>query len=135
MDHNRNNPSQNGPNKPDGGGQKPNGNRWVTLIIAVAIVLAISGIFNAVRNSQYTQTTWSDFRAAMNANQIVEAEIQYDRVIYLTREEADKPASQQKACFTGLPTTYNQMELAAVASNTQDKEDACLPLSGLLHLV
>ena len=112
MDQNRNNPSQNGPNKPGGNGQKPTNNRWVSLIIAVAIVLAVSGIFNAVRSSQYTQTTWSDFRSAMEAQQIVEAEIQYDRVIYLTKEEAAKPASQQKACFTGLPTTYNQMELA-----------------------
>ena len=112
MDQNRNNPSQNGPNKPDGNGHKPNNNRWFSLLIAVAIVLAISGIFNAVRSSQYTQTTWSDFRTAMDAGQIAEAEIQYDRIIYLTREEAEKPAAQQKACFTGLPTTYNQMELA-----------------------
>ena len=112
MDQNRNNPSQNGPNKPGGNEQKPTNNRWVSLIIAVAIVLAVSGIFNAVRSSQYTQTTWSDFRSAMEAQQIVEAEIQYDRVIYLTKEEAAKPAAQQKACFTGLPTTYNQIELA-----------------------
>ena len=112
MDQHRNNPSQNGPNKPGGDGQKPNSNRWVALIIAVAIVLAVSGIYNSIRSSQYTQTTWSDFRAAMETHSIVEAEIQYDRVIYLTREEAEKPASQQKACFTGLPTTYNQIELA-----------------------
>ena len=112
MDQNRNNPSQNGPNKPGGNGQKPSNNRWFSLLIALAIVLAVSGLFNAVRSSQYTQTTWSDFRAAMDAGQIVEAEIQYDRVIYLTREESAKPAAQQKACFTGLPTTYNQMELA-----------------------
>ena len=111
MDQNRNNPSQNGPNKPSGEGQKPN-NRWVALLIAVAIVLAISGIFNAVRSSQYTQTTWSDFRAAMNAGQIVEAELQYDRIIYLTKEEAAKDPAVQKACFTGLPSSYNLMELA-----------------------
>ena len=111
MDQNRNNPSQNGPNKPGGEGQKPN-NRWVALLIAVAIVLAISGIFNAVRSSQYTQTTWSDFRAAMNAGQIVEAELQYDRIIYLTKEEAAKDPAVQKACFTGLPSSYNLMELA-----------------------
>ena len=112
MDQNRNNPSQNGSGKPGSDGQRPAGNRWVALLIALAIVLAISGIYNAVRGSQYTQTSWSDFRSAMNANQIIEAEIQYDRVIYMTRDEASKPAAQQKACFTGLPTTYNQMELA-----------------------
>ena len=63
MDQNRNNPSQRGPNKPGGDQPKSGGNRWVTLLIAVAIVLGISGIYNAIRNSQYTQTTWSDFRS------------------------------------------------------------------------
>ena len=111
MDQNRNNPSQRGPNKPGGDQPRSGGNRWVILLIAVAIVLGISGIYNAIRNSQYTQTTWSDFRDAMDANQIVEAEIQYDRIIYLTREEAAKDPSVQKACFTGLPSG-NIMELA-----------------------
>jgi len=112
MDPNRNDSSPNGPKRPGGDDRKPGNNRWVSLLIAIAIVLAISGIFNAVKGSQYTPTTWSDFRASMAAAQIVEAEIHYDRVIYLTKEEAAKPAAQQKASFTGLPTTYNQMELA-----------------------
>ena len=112
MDPNRNDSSPNGPKKPGGGDPKPGGNRWFALLIAIAIVLAVSGIFNAVKGSQYTQTTWSDFRDAMMSNSIVEAEIQYDRVIYLTQEEAAKDPSMQKACFTGLPSSYNQMELA-----------------------
>ena len=111
MDPNRKDSSPNGPKRPGGDDHKPGNNRWVALLIAIAIVLAISGIFNSVRNSQYTQTTWSDFRDAMETNQIVEVEIQYDRIIYLTREEAAKDASAQKACFTGLPNG-NIMELA-----------------------
>ena len=111
MDPNRGDSPINGPNKP-GGNKNPKGNLWVTLLIAVAAVFVISSIYNMINNSQYNQTTWSDFRASMAAGEIVEAEIQYDRIIYLTKEEAAKPAAQQKACFTGLPTTYNQMELA-----------------------
>ena len=115
MDPNRNDSSPKGPKRPGGGDDRKPGsggnNRWVALLIAVAIVLAISSIYNAVRGSQYTQTNWSDFRAAMDANQIVEAEIQYDRIIYLTKEEAAKDPSVQKACFTGLPNG-NIMELA-----------------------
>ena len=99
-----------GPNKP-GDDKRPN-NHWFTLLIAVAIVLVISGVFNMINKSQYTQTTWSDFRASMAAGEIVEAEIQYDRVIYLTKEQSELPAAQQKACYTGLPTSYNQIELA-----------------------
>ena len=111
MESNRNNSPNNGPNKP-GDNKSPKNNIWITLMIAVAVVFVISGIYNMISNSQYHQTTWSDFRTSMEAGEIVEAEIQYDRIIYLTKEEAAKPAAQQKACFTGLPTTYNQMELA-----------------------
>ena len=111
MDPNRKTDGNNGPKKPDDN-KNPKNSIWVKLLIAVAAVFIISSIYNMVNASQYNQTTWSDFRASMAAGEIAEAEIQYDRIIYLTREEAAKPASQQKACFTGLPTTYNQMELA-----------------------
>ena len=111
MDPNRNERGNNGPKKPEDN-KNPKNNLWVKLMIAVAAVFIISSIYNMINASQYNQTTWSDFRASMEAGEIVEAEIQYDRIIYLTREEAEKTASRQKACYTGLPTTYNQMELA-----------------------
>ncbi|MBO4939107.1 MAG: ATP-dependent zinc metalloprotease FtsH [Oscillospiraceae bacterium] len=109
MDLNRNDSPHNGPRNPD---DKQKKNIWLILIITVVAVLAIGSIYNMISKSQYTQTTWTDFRASMQAREIVEAEIQYDRVIYLTREEAEKPAAQQKACYTGLPSSYQQMELA-----------------------
>ena len=109
MDPNRKDNGNNGPNR-GGDNKSPKNNIWLTLLIAVAAVFIISSLYNMINASQYTQTTWSDFRTAMDAQEIVEAEIQYDRIIYLTREEAEKPAAQQKACYTGLPTTYNQME-------------------------
>ena len=109
MDLNPKNPPKK-PEKPGEDKRKPN--RWLALIVAIGAVLLIGTIYNAISNSQYTQTTWTDFRKAMNEQQIVEAEIQYDRVIYLTKDQAALPAAQQKACYTGLPTTYNQMELA-----------------------
>ncbi len=111
MDPNRKDSGNNGPNNPKDN-KNPRNNIWITLLIAVAAVFVISSVYNMVDKSQYNQTTWSDFRASMAAEEIVEAEIRYDRIIYLTAEEAEKPAAQQKACFTGLPTSYNQMELA-----------------------
>ena len=111
MEPNHNDSGNNGPNR-NGDNKNPKNNRWITLLIAVAAVFVISSLYNMINDSQYNQTTWSDFRDSMEAGQIAEAEIQYDRVIYMTREELAKPAAQQKACYTGLPTTYNQMELA-----------------------
>ena len=95
-------PNRNDSNKPNG--KRPKGNIWLAVVITVAVVLLISTIYNAVANSQYTHTTWTDFLKAKESNQLVEVEIRTDRVVYLTREEAAKPAAQQKACFPGLPS-------------------------------
>ena len=96
MDKNQNK----NPKKPDG--KKPK-SIWLTIMITVAIVLIISVVYNAIKNSQYTQTTFSEFMAAAESNNLKEVEISYDRVTYLTKTEALKPAGQQKACYTGLP--------------------------------
>ena len=109
MDLNRNNPSPKGPKKPD---EKPKKNLWLILVITVVAVLAIGSIYNMINKSQYTQTTWTDFRASMEAKEILEAEIHADRIIYLTKAESKKPAAQQKACYTGLPSSLHQMDLA-----------------------
>ena len=111
MDPKHNNPNPSGPDR-EGDGNKPKTNGWLALTIAILIVLALSTIFNAVSNSQYTETTWSDFRDQIEAGNLSEVELQYDRVVYMTKEEADKPAREQRACFTGLPSSTDLMELA-----------------------
>ena len=101
----------NSPNKNNSGDSRRPKNIFIALIITVAIVLAISFIYNAISNSQYTETTYSDFLAAKDSGQLAEVELHYDRVYYLTKDQAAKPAGQQKACFTGLPNG-NVMALA-----------------------
>ena len=109
MDQDRN---QKNPQNPNSESDKPKTNGWVALTIAILVVLAVSTIYNAVSNSQYTQATWSDFRAAMAADNLSEVELRHDRIVYMTKEEAEKDPREQKACFTGLPSTYDQMTLA-----------------------
>ncbi len=89
------------PKKPDG--KRPKFSIWFALMITVALVLIISTIYNTVSNSQYTQTTFSEFMAEAEKDNLAEVEIRYDRVVYMTKTEAAKHPSQQKACFTGLP--------------------------------
>ena len=102
MDHNHNDSAGNGNHNPNG--KRPK-NRFVfTLIIAIAIVLLISGIYNAISSSQYTHTSYSDFLDERAAGNLAEVEFQFDRVIYMTRTEAAKNPSVQKACYTGLPS-------------------------------
>jgi len=106
MDQNRSNSNKNKP-----GDKRPKNHILITIIITVAIVLIISSVYNAVVNSQYTQTTYSEFVAAMDAGQLKEVELRYDRIVYMTHDEAAKPAGQQKAFYTGLPSG-NIMALA-----------------------
>lgn len=125
MEQNRNNsPKDNGP-----GGKRPKYNIWAALIITVAIILVISVVFNAISSSQYTATTYSDFLEAMQSNQLAEVELRSDRIVYLTKEEAAKPASMQKACYTGLPSggdtmaLSNELDAMGVTVNRQIVED------------
>jgi len=122
MDNNR------GKNGGKNGGKKPRSNLLITIIITVAIVLIISSVYNAVVNSQYTQTTYSDFLEAKENGQLKEVELRYDRILYMTIEESQKPANQQKAFFTGLPNgdimaLANELVAMGVTVNQQIVED------------
>ncbi len=101
-DHNKN-------KRPEG--DRPKNNYFTPLMIALVLVLIFSWVMNAVEKSQYTETRWDEFVEAKKAGQLAEVEIQVDRLLYLTKEEAAKDPSQQKACYTGLPSG-NVMELA-----------------------
>ena len=105
MEHNQNNNK-----KPNDEKKKPG--IFVTLLITVGIVLIISLIYNAVTASQYTQTTYSDFIKAMESENLAEVELRSDRIVYMTKTEAAKDKNEQKACYTGLPSGGNTMDLA-----------------------
>ena len=106
MENNQNNPQKN----PQNENRKPKG-IWLALIITIAIMITIVLAYNMITKSQYKEVTYSDFRAAMDNGELAEVELHYDRVKYLTKEEAQKPAAERKACYTGLPNG-NALELA-----------------------
>ena len=90
----------------------PKGSIWTALIITLALVLLISWVYNSISGSQYTETSVSEFLEAINDNNLAEVDFRYDRVVYLTKDEAAKPASMQKACYTGLPSGGDYLVLA-----------------------
>ena len=109
MNNERNNPKGN----PESGGEKPQKSSIpLAITIAIAVVLLIGTVFNMVSQSQYTKTTYDEFRKAMLADNLSEVQLQADRIIYMTKEEAAKDAKEQKAFYTGLPSGGNTMELA-----------------------
>ena len=106
MDPKHNDP----PRKPEGDDKKPK-NLWSTIFISIAILLAVISAFNSISSSKYTETTYSDFLNEMDKGNLKEVELQYDRIIYMTKEEAEKPAGSQSACYTGLPSGSDTLAL------------------------
>ena len=124
MEPNRNDPNS----KPGGEEQRPKGSPWGKLLVALAIVLVITSIYNSVKQSKYTQTTFSDFMTAFEEGQLSEVEFYSDRVIYMTKEEAAKKGGDQKACYTGLPygdilSLAREVEATGVKVNEKIVED------------
>ena len=101
---------QNNERKPDQNGKPPK-SKLPLLLLSVVVILGISLIAGMISDGQYTKTTFSEFMNDVDAGNISEVELHYDRIYYMTKEEAAKPAQQQKACFTGLPNG-NILELA-----------------------
>jgi len=93
---------QNNQRPPEQNGKRPK-SKLSLLLFSVIFILAISMIFGMVSDGQYTKATFSEFMEAVNNDDIAEVVLHYDRVYYLTKAEAAKPAREQKACFTGLP--------------------------------
>ena len=110
MDSNRSNGSQNKNSNPQDN-KRPKSNIFGTLVITLAIVLVVSLIYNAVSAGQYTKTSYSDFKAAMDSGNLAEVQVRYDRILYLTKEEAAKPAAEQKASYTGIPSYADTLDL------------------------
>ena len=109
MENNRDN-DPNNPKKP--GGDRPKGSYFTPLMIALVLVLVFSWVMNTVEKSQYTEATLSEFFEAKDAGLLAEVELRYDRILYMTKEEAAKEPSAQKACYTGLPSGTDVYALA-----------------------
>ena len=128
------------PQKPDN--KRPKGNVWLAIIVSLALILIVSSVYRTISKSQYNQTTLSEFYEELKKDNLEEVLIRYDRVIYLTREEAAKPAREQKPCYTGLPIngeladdlTKLMLELDAQV-DVKIEEDNSFLMSILLYVV
>ena len=136
MESNRNNSNN---NKRDGDKKRPKGSVLMVLLVAVALVFGASYIFKAIRDSQYQETTYSHFLQQIREDNLEEVELRADRIIYMTREEVKKPEAQQRACYTGLPSGGDTMELAeeleamGVKVNKEIVEDNSLVTTILMY--
>ena len=131
--------------KKDPNNRKPNqeGDRGkhigTAVIISLALILLFTWVYNTISDSQYTQTTYSDFLVAMESGNLAEVEVKYDRILYMTKEEAAKEPSDQKACYTGLPVgtdgdaLLRELHEMGVKGDSEILEDNSMILSILYY--
>ncbi len=137
MDQNPNN-RPTGPN--EGGEKRPNRSLWMSFVVSAAMLLLFLFVFNAIRDSQYKQETYSHFRDLLEADQLAEVELRVDRIIYMTKEEARKPAEEQQAFFTGLPfgdhlALAGELDAMGVKVNEPIVEDNSWIISILVYVL
>ena len=118
-------------NKPQNGDDGRQGRRIVFLMVAALIAtLLINSVYTSIANAYLSEIPYNEFQEYLDKDEIAELEFQSDRIVILTREEAKKPAAQQRMYYTGIIPNYDNSELKAqldkqgVVYNTEIVEQA-----------
>ena len=118
-------------NKPQNGDDGRQGRRIVFLMVAALIAtLLINSVYTSIANAYLSEIPYNEFQEYLDKDEIAELEFQSDRIVILTREEAKKPAAQQRMYYTGIIPNYDNSELTAqldkqgVIYNTEIVEQA-----------
>ena len=97
-------PKKNDP-KRDGPQNDPNNKRTKSIItmiiVALVFTLVINMVYTSISNSYLKQVTWTDFQDMIEGGEIAEVDFKEDRVLILTKEEAEKDVSKQTVYYTG----------------------------------
>ena len=118
-------------NKPQNNDDGRQGRRIVFLMVAALIAtLLINSVYTSIANAYLSEIPYNEFQEYLDKDEIAELEFQSDRIVILTREEANKPAAQQRMYYTGIIPNYDNSELKAqldkqgVIYNTEIVEQA-----------
>ena len=70
----------------------------------MVIVLLFNWVYNSITAAQLEEKSYSDFLTMVQNNQLAEVQFQTDRVLFITKEEANQPGAAQTIYYTGLIT-------------------------------
>lgn len=97
------------PNKRNNRGNDPdNQNRpkmntlFPIIILAVIFVLFINFLYGSYTASMMEEIKYNEFQEMLEKDEISEVEIQSDRILIRTKEEAEKDEAEQRILYTGL---------------------------------
>ncbi len=101
-----NDPKQKDPRK-NAPQDDPDGKRVKSILTVVVVALVFTVIINlvytSISNAYLQEVTYSEFTSALEAGKIAQVQFKnQDRILFLTKEEAEKDVSKQVIYYTGL---------------------------------
>ena len=80
------------------------------LALAVVIVLLFNWVYNSITAAQLEEKSYSDFLTMVQNNQLAEVQFQTDRVLFITKEEANQPGAVYKMQGQGVKVFQEPQE-------------------------
>ena len=71
-------------------------------VLAVAFVLLFNFLYTSYAESMMEEIKYNEFKQMLENGEVSEVEIQSDRILIKTKDQADEPVSQQTIYYTGL---------------------------------
>ena len=83
------------------------------VVVALVFTVIINLIYTSIANSYLKQITYTEFTDMLEAGQVQAVDIDTDRFLILTKEEAEKPAAKQIIYYTGRASGWDYSALDA----------------------
>ena len=121
QDPKQNRPGHGNQNEPDH--SKRTKSILIMVVVALAFTIIINLVYTSIANSYLKQITFTEFQALLDEGKVDSVDIDTDRFLILTKEEAEKPEAKQIIYYTGRPTSMELWPLMAEMSEKGVKTD------------
>ena len=108
------------------------------ILLAVIFVLFINLLVDGYTSSKTEEIKYDEFQEMLEKDEISEVQIQSDRILILTKEEAEKDEAEQKFLYTGLVDDEElvpQLKARNVVFYHEIKDEPSLLISILISYV
>ena len=111
MNKDQNRPGREPQNDPDH--SKRTKSILTMVVVALVFTVIINLVYTSIANSYLQQITNTEFFELLESGQVQAVDIDTDRFLILTKEEAQKPSGKQIIYYTGRATDWDYSALAA----------------------
>ena len=121
QDPKQNRPGHGNQNEPDH--SKRTKSILIMVVVALAFTIIINLVYTSIANSYLKQITFTEFQTLLGEGKVDSVDIDTDRFLILTKEEAEKPEAKQIIYYTGRPTSMDLWPLMEEMSEKGIKTD------------